>query len=385
MDFLNLSHSGQAGMNINQLQLISVRSFTALGRLLQRLKDWVIRHPRLANWVFRAGETIAEDVYAEDNRLTFSKYGEQERMLADTPRMEFYHEMIRRKIGPGDRVVDLGTGTGILAAFAASQGAGKVYALDHSTIIEDARLLAAHNDIRNVEFLSLHSKRFEVDEPVDVILHEQMGDMLFNENMVSNVLDLRDRLLKKGGRILPARFEFYCEPVQLSAHGRVPFIWELNIKGYDFSPLMESPPDDRDYYYFSTTDSTIVECFLCEPTPLMTFDLHTLNRSELAMEWSMGLPVVKTGRMDGYAVFFKALVDDDLVLSTSPLDKGRAPHWGFCILRIAKLKVDAGDVIDMTISAEKGWPNPDSWRWEQTVYTAEQYRDCMDEDGDEDF
>lgn len=363
---------------------MSVRGFTALGGLVKRLKGWIIRHPQVANWVFRSAETAGDDAYAEDNRRIFSQYGEQERMLADTPRMEFYHEMIRRKVRPGDRVIDLGTGTGILAAFAARQGAGKVYALDHSTIIKDARTLAFHNDIRNVEFVSIHSKRFRLDDPVDVILHEQMGDMLFNEDMVSNVLDLRDRLLKKGGRILPARFEFYCEPVQLSAHGRVPFIWELNVKGFDFRPLEENRPDDRGYYFYTTTDSSVIDHFLCEPTPLMSIDLHTLRRSELAMEWSMGLPVVNGGRMDAYVVYFKTLLDDDLVLSTSPLDRDRAPHWGFCILRIDTLRVNTGDIIDMTISAEGGWPNPDSWRWEQTVYTAEQYRDCMDEGPDDD-
>lgn len=367
-----------------KLQQLSLRIFAALGRLHKRLREWITCHPRLATWIFRPVENVEEEDYAAENRHSFSMYGEQERMLADKPRMEFYHEMIKRKIQPGDRVIDLGTGTGILAAFASWQGASKVYALDHSTIIGDARELARHNKIKNVEFVSVHSRKFKINEPVDIILHEQMGDMLFNEDMVQNTLDLRKRLLKKGGKILPARFEFYCEPIQLSDHGTVPFIWELNVKGFEFGPLDKKQPEDRDYYNYSTTDSTIVKQFLCEPTPLMTFDLNTLNRSELAMEWSMGLPVVKAGRMDGYAVFFKALVDDDLALSTSPLDNGRSPHWAFTILRTEKMEVEAGDVIDMTISAEKGWPNVDSWCWEQTVYTEEQYRDCM-YDGDDDF
>ena len=168
-------------------------------------------------------------------------------MLADKPRMEFYHEMIKRKISPGDRVIDLGTGTGILAAFASWQGASKVYALDHSTIIGDARELARHNKIKNVEFVSVHSRKFKINEPVDIILHEQMGDMLFNEDMVQNTLDLRKRLLKEGGKILPARFEFYCEPIQLSDHGMVPFIWELNVKGFEFGTLNKKRPEDRDY------------------------------------------------------------------------------------------------------------------------------------------
>jgi protein arginine N-methyltransferase 1 len=369
---------------MDKLQQLSLRAFAGLGRLNKRLKAWVIRHPKLANWVFPPAKTVEEDAYAAENRHVFSLYGEQERMLADKPRMDFYDEMIKRKIQPGDRVIDLGTGTGILAAFASWQGAAKVYALDHSTIIEDARLLADRNKIKNVEFISIHSRKFKTDEPVDVILHEQMGDLLFNEDMVANVLDLRKRLLKKGGSILPARFEFYCEPVQLTAHGTVPFIWELNVKGFEFATLKDQQPGDRDYYHYGATDPTIVDRFLCEPTPLMTIDLNTLNKTELAMEWRMGLPVVQSGRMDGYAVYFKALADDDLVLSTSPLDESRAPHWAFSILRVEQMNVSQGDVIDMSISAEGGWPDVNSWRWEQTVYTAEQYRDCMFE-GDDAF
>ena len=195
---------------MDKLQQISIRAFTAMGRLNKRLKHWIIRHPRLANWVFAAAESIEEDTYAAENRQVFSRFLEQERMLADNPRMTFYHEMIKRKIQPGDRVIDLGTGTGILAAFASRQGAAKVYALDHSSIIEEARALARHNTVENVDFIAIHSRKFELDEPVDVILHEQMGDLLFNEDMVVNTLDLRDRLLKKGSKVLPACFEFYC-------------------------------------------------------------------------------------------------------------------------------------------------------------------------------
>jgi protein arginine N-methyltransferase 1 len=369
---------------MKKLQQLSVRICSALGRLISRLKAWIIGHPRVARWIYPPVKKGDEDEYAAENRHVFSLYQEQERMLADKPRMAFYHEMIKRKIHPGDRVIDLGTGTGILAAFASWQGAGKVYALDHSTIIEDAQALALANEIENVEFVSTHSRKFKLDEPVDVILHEQMGDLLFNEDMVTNILDLRERLLKKGGRILPARFEFYCEPIQLSDHGTVPFIWELNVKGFEFGTLHKKRPKDPDYYNYSSSDGTIVDRFLCDPIPLMSIDFNTLQKSELAMEWSMDLTVAKSGRMDGYAVYFKALVDDDLVLSTSPLDKGRAPHWAFTILRTDQMAVQEGDVIDMTISAEEGWPNIDSWCWQQTVYTEEQYRDCMYE-GDDAF
>jgi protein arginine N-methyltransferase 1 len=364
-------------MDAFKLQKLSVRAFTFWGRLIKGIQDWIMRHPRFSKWVFRYPEELDQDEYAHSNREIFSKYGEQERMLYDKQRMQFYHDIIQRHVEDGDVVVDLGTGTGILAAFASWQGARKVYAIDHSKIIEQARILAEHNKLKNVEFLSVNSREFSVSEPVDTIIHEQMGDVLFDEDMVANVIDMRDRLLKEGGKILPARFEFYCEPVQLRDNGAAPFIWNLNVHGYDYSPLKDNPPSEQDYYDYSSTDPTLVNHFLCDPMPLMTIDLHTLRRSDLPVEWSVGLPVVKAGRMDGYAVFFKALVDDDLVLSTSPLDAGRAPHWGFYVLRTDKIEVQVGDVIDMSISAENGWPDVASWRWEQTKYTAEQYRDCM--------
>ncbi len=365
-------------MRTAQLQRRSVRLFHALGRQATRLGEWIRARPRLAAWVFRSEAEVSDEAYSENNRWVFAQHGEQERMLADGPRMKFYRELVRRHVQAGDRVIDLGTGTGILAAFASWQGAARVYALDHSTILDDARLLAEHNGIERVEFISAHSRKFMLEERVDVILHEQMGDMLFDEDMVNNVLDLRDRLLREGGRILPARFELYCEPVQLRNERAVPFIWELNVDGYDYSPLADRRDQDPGYYHYSETDQSLVAHFLCEPIPLLTLDLHTLRREELSLSFGVVSEVVKAGRMDGYAVFFRALVDDDLVLSTSPLDPGRAPHWGYHLLRTERMRVAVGDILDITIEADN-WAAPDSWRWEQAHYTADEYRDCQDE------
>jgi protein arginine N-methyltransferase 1 len=325
------------------LRRLGARAFSAVRRLLAR-------------------DRSPEERYRDFNGRYFSSFFEQERMLADKPRMEFYRAAIQRHIQPGDRVVDLGTGTGILAALASRRGAAKVYAIDHSPILETARTLAAANGIERVEFVDTHSTEFSTDEPVDVILHEQMGDGLFDEDMVANVCDLRDRVLKPGGLILPSRFEFYCEPAKVRDRRHVPFIWELEVHGYDYSVLERHRPQDPDYYQIRSSDLALIEHFLGEPAPVLTIDLHTANEAVLPHEITFTRTVINAGRLDGYAVYFRALVDDDLSLGSGPLDPGRAPHWGFRVLRTDRDDFAAGDVIEVRLKVGR-WADLASWRW----------------------
>ncbi len=303
-----------------------------------------------------------EERYRDFNVRYFSGLHEQERMLADRPRMEFYRAAIQRHIQPGDRVIDLGTGTGILAALASRRGAARVYAIDHSPILKHARTLAAANRIERVEFFDTHSTDFSVAERVDVILHEQMGDGLFDEAMMANVSDLRDRLLKPGGLILPSRFEFFCEPIKIRDGRHVPFIWELEVHGYDYAALERHRPQDPDYYHLRSSDLALVEHFLGEPAPVLTIDLHTVQEAELPHEITFTRKVVNAGRLDGYAVYFRALVDDDLSLGSGPLDPGRAPHWGFRVLRTDREDFAVGDKIEVRLTVGR-WADMNSWRW----------------------
>ena len=349
------------------LQGFSVRLFSFGRRLLEGTRRWIQARPRLARWVYP--DRSAEADYREHNGRMFADFHEQERMLADQPRMAFYAAAIRRHIRPGDRVIDLGTGTGILAALASRQGAARVYAIDHSDILTHARTLAAANRIDRVTFVATHSSAFKADEPVDVILHEQMGDCLFDESMVANVTDLRDRLLKPGGLILPSAFELFCEPVKLKDNRVVPFIWELEVEGYDYACLEAERPREPWYYRIASCDLDLIDHFHCEPEPILSLDLHTVNEAELDFELAFGRTVLNPGRLDGYVIYFRTRVDDDLSLTTDPLDPNRATNWGFRILRTPRETLAAGDRLEIQLTVEH-WAEPDSWRWHHETHRA---------------
>lgn len=292
----------------------------------------------------------------------FAGFHEQERMLADRPRMAFYAAAIARTVRSGDRVIDLGTGTGILAALASRRGAAHVYALDHSEILTHARALAVANGVEHIEFVATHSTAFSIPERVDVIVHEQMGDCLFDEAMVANVTDLRDRLLKPGGRIVPSDFDFFCEPIMVKDQRVVPFIWELEVEGYDYSSLERHRPQNPGYYHLASTDAGLVDHFLGDPEPALMIDLHTLRAADLPPEILLRRTVIEAGRLDGLAVFFRARAGQGPTLSTNPLDPRRAPHWGFRILRTERQVFAVGDVIEVRLTVGN-WTELDSWRW----------------------
>lgn len=353
-------------MSTHALQRLSARTFSRFRSFLESVRQWLDRRPRLAGWLYPSNTWEAH--HRDHNHRLFAGFHEQERMLADRPRMAFYAEAIRRHIRPGDTVIDLGTGTGILAALASRNGADHVYAIDHSEILTHARSLAAANGIQNVDFVATHSTAFTVPERVDVIVHEQMGDGLFDEEMVANVTDLRDRLLKPDGLIVPSRFELYCEPIKVNDGRHVPFIWELNVHGYDYSSLASQRPEYRGYYNLVSTDLNVIEHFLGEPEPLLTLDLQTIQVADLPKEIQFTRTVTNAGRFDGYAVYFRALVDDDLELTSNPLDPGRAPHWGFRILRSDRDSVAEGDKLHVRLTVGH-WPDFDSWRWSHVKHT----------------
>ena len=84
------------------------------------------------------------------NETNFAGLAEHEEMLSDSVRVNAYHQGIRRNVRPGDVVVDLGTGTGLLAFMASRAGAKKVYAVEHSDFIEIAREIGIPCEVRPV-------------------------------------------------------------------------------------------------------------------------------------------------------------------------------------------------------------------------------------------
>jgi protein arginine N-methyltransferase 1 len=290
-------------------------------------------------------------VYDNMNENNFAGLAEHEEMLSDTVRVDAYHRGIQRNVQPGDVVVDLGTGTGLLAFMASRAGAKKVYAVEHSDFIQVAREIAQHNGFTNIEFVQAHSNEFTPPEPIDVVVHEQMGDELFNENMLQNVLDLRDRVLRPGGRILPATFRLFAEPVTMHESMRIRRFWNIDLPdGIDLSTIEGSAvarrfDTGRNEQFWTRPGS--VASTVGKAQPVLEFDLHTLESLDsLGTDHLIERTASVGGIVDGCCIWFEAVFDDATTLSTSPL----APitSWGNRIFRLDQ-QISSGDLLRLNL------------------------------------
>jgi SAM-dependent methyltransferase len=126
---------------------------------------------------------MADDAGEKPNPFTqyYAQLLHQGNMLQDLTRTGTYrHAFLSNKIDfNGKTVLDVGTGTGILAFFAVQAGARKVYAVEASESAVMARLLIEANRFSDkIEVIQSKLEDVTLPEKVDIIISEPIGFLL---------------------------------------------------------------------------------------------------------------------------------------------------------------------------------------------------------------
>jgi len=150
--------------------------------------------------------------------------------LLDEPRTRAFERAIAHSVKPGDRVLDVGTGSGILAMFSARAGASHVTAIDIAAdIAKFARNNVENNGYGNV--IDVHEcdgKQPPVLRGIDVITMELMDTWLVAEQQAHALNALHaNGTIGNGTRLIPHRYQCLIELVEydFSFYGfRMPFV-----------------------------------------------------------------------------------------------------------------------------------------------------------------
>ena len=136
-------------------------------------------------------------------------------MIQDTARIDGFIRAFRRVITRETVVVDIGTGTGILALLACQMGARRVYAIEPDESIHVAREAAAANGYGDrIEYLQALSTAVTLPEPADLIVSDIGGVLPWLQHHVPVIVDARTRFLAPGGTLIPRRDTLWMAVVE---------------------------------------------------------------------------------------------------------------------------------------------------------------------------
>ena len=136
----------------------------------------------------------------------------QKQMLMDDVRMRAYHNAImqNKSLFEGKVVLDVGTGSGVLAIWAAQAGAAKVYAVEYTDMAVHARKMVEQNGVSDiVEVIQSSVEDLELPCKVDIIVSEWMGYYLLRESMLDSVIRARNKWMKPEGSMFPSHATMY--------------------------------------------------------------------------------------------------------------------------------------------------------------------------------
>lgn len=284
-------------------------------------------------------------------------------MLTDFARVEAYQTAIKKVVRPGDVVVDLGTGSGILALLACQAGAKRVYAIESEKVIHIAMQVCRRNRLEDrVVFLNEISFQVELPQRVDVVVTETMGTFGPEEGLVGSIIDARDRFLKPSGALIPRVLELFLVPVEVPGfYEHMIDFWTSDQFGVDFSPMRQLAMNNFHPIKLHP------EAFLCDPVSLVRVNLATATTSEIRSEVSFYTK--RRGKVFGLAGWFAVDLTEGHRLSNAP--GSPTSHWGIAFFPLARpVVVERGNRIRTVIASQS---NGAVWTWQANVH-GEQFQ-----------
>ena len=285
------------------------------------------------------------------------------KLLADGTRTLAFREALRRAVNAGDVVVDVGSGSGVLAFFAIEAGARKVFAIE-SGHMADAIALLARSD--RIEVLHEHSSKVELPERANVLVTEILGAFGLEEQLLSTVIDARRRLLAPDATIIPRRVALSAVPVELPREHETRVAWWGEARyGLDFSVLRMFASNE---VYATHIDA---EAYLAQPAEIIDVDLATIDDPNVT--GTASFEIARDGMLHGFGGWFTATLIDDNTLSNA---EAHATHWKQAFLPLEQpVPVTAGTRVELELHSHDGR----AWRWrghagvtdfDQTTYLA---------------
>jgi protein arginine N-methyltransferase 7 len=267
------------------------------------------------------------------------------RMMNDAARNRSYDAAIRRAVGPNSHVLEIGTGSGLLAMMAARAGARRVTTCEQVEAIADtaAEIVRRNGLGERVTVVPKRSTQLTlgVDLPdrADLLISEVLSDRLLGEQVLSSTEHARQHLLKPDAVIIPREIAAVVRLVGGT------FLQESasvgSVEGFDLSLFNRFAPSSISI----SMESGLIESF-SDDVEVFRFDLR--REDHRPEERRLPITVRRRGTVAGVLQWLRLQLDDQISFENRPPEQVAPSAWRqvfypFCV----PLDVQVGETVQL--------------------------------------
>ena len=267
-------------------------------------------------------------------------------MLNDDYRNQAFAAALQRLVRPGSHVLDIGSGTGLLAMMAARAGAARVTTCEANPFLAEVarEVIETHRLSDIVRVVPKLSVDLEVSRdlpaPADLIVSEIVDCGLIGEGLLPTIRHAREHLLADGGRLMPVSARLIGCLVESEAVVRLNQVG--TAAGYNVQALNRFATPG----HFPVRLETWPHRLMSEPVELLHFNLErdALDDGHRRLQ----LRAARDGVAHGLAAWFELDLGDGTVLRSFP-DVVRT-HWMTAFVAWkCDVSLAAGQPLDVTL------------------------------------
>jgi Flp pilus assembly protein TadD/precorrin-6B methylase 2 len=243
-------------------------------------------------------------------------------MLNDQVRNDVYYKAISRAITPEDIVLDIGTGSGLLAMMAAKAGAKHIYACEViKPVAEMARQIVKENGFADkISIIDKSSTILEIGrdlpEPATVLVSEILDIALLGEGVLPSLKHAKNYLITQNATIIPASAKVWGLLINCKNFKKlntVESVHGFNLKSFNcFHHKSHGFDLEKDEHHA-----------LSKPFEVFSIDFKKLPDGP--QTYTFNIPVISDGTAQAVVAWFDLNLFDDIEFSTR---KGeRHNHW----------------------------------------------------------
>jgi len=281
-------------------------------------------------------------------------------MLADAPRMDAYTGALRQAVKPDSVVLDLGCGPGVFALLACKFGARRVYAVEPDNIVNVAREAAVANGCADrIEFFESLSTEIALSEPATVIISDLRGVLPWFEQHIPSIIDARERLLARGGVLIPRRDVLWAAVVEApEQYDELVGPWQKFDLDLSAGTRLITNTWRKSYLK--------PEQLLVDPVCWTSIDYYEVQNADVQGEISWRAS--RNGTAHGVAVWFDSELADGIGFSNHPA--AAKMIYGVGLFPFSQpVGINAGERIELRLAADlvqDGYV----WRWDTEFFAG---------------